>query len=99
MEENTPKIINAIIDFLNAYSNPDNVPYGQPRPFKVYQLNCFDVSFNFIFKWVIKQKEMDEILKWNNDFKVENGVLKLFIDEYRIELVASENDEDTEFGC
>lgn len=99
MEENTPKVINAITEFLNAYSNPDDVPDGQPRPIKVYQLNCFDVSFNFIFKWVIKQKEMDEILKWNNDFKLENGVLKLFTDEYRIELVASKNDEDTEFGC
>ena len=60
-------------------------------------LNCFEVSYNFIFKWIIKQEEMDEILKWNKDFKLENGVLKLYLDEYSVELVATDKDEGTEF--
>ena len=98
-EKKAPKTVEAIIDFLKAYSNPDDVPDGEGRPIKVYMLNCFEVSYNFIFKWIIKQKEMDEILKWNKDFKLESGVLKLYLDEYRIELVATDKDEETEFGC
>ena len=40
---------------------------------------------------------MDEILKWNKDFKLENGVLKLYLDQYSIELVVTDKDEGTEF--
>lgn len=94
-----PDVINSILTFLKAYSNPDNVPDGEGKPIKVYMLNCWDVSYNFIFKWVIKQREMDEILEWNKDFKLENNVLKLFLGgDYRIELVVGK-DEETEYGC
>jgi len=97
-EKKTPKVIEAVIEYLKAYSNPDDEK-GEYISIKVYQLICFEVSYNFIFKWIIKQKEMNEILEWNKNFKLENGVLKLYLDEYRIELVATDKDEETEFGC
>jgi hypothetical protein len=87
-EKKAPRVIEAIIDYVESYNNPDRVE-GNSLPIKSYHLNCYDVSYDFMFKWIIQQTEMDEILEWNKDLKLQNGVLKFSIGDDVIELVAN----------
>lgn len=86
LEKEAPRVIQAVLDYIESYNNPDRIK-GNSLPIKSYHLNCYDVSFDFMFKWVIKQTEMDEILEWNKDLKLENGVLKFSIGDDVVELV------------
>ena len=99
-KKKTPEIVNAIVEYIKAYDNPDN-EQGEYKSIKVYQLNCFDVSYNFRFKWVVKQSEIDEIAAWNKELKPinEGKTLLMVLREYRIELEAAKDTSDTEFGC
>jgi len=88
MNKKTPEVIEAIVAFINAYSNPYDEK-GEARRFAIYQLNCYDVSYDFKFKWGIKQSEMDEILAWNKEFKLKDNVLLLSLGEHNVELAVS----------
>jgi hypothetical protein len=81
-----PKIIDAILAYLEAYDNPTDAK-GDTRPIQVYQLCCYDVSYEFRFKWIVKKEEIAEIKKWNPKLKIEkNGIMLLSAGNHAIEL-------------
>ena len=82
--EETPEIITKLVDFINKWNNPNELPDG-PRPIEIYQLIIYDVSYNFIFKWIIKEKELKEASAFTK-VAIENNTIRLSIGECSVEL-------------
>jgi len=83
-EEKAPEIIDKIVDFFNFWSNPDNEE-GEHVSIKQFQLRIYDVSYDFVFKWYITEKELKEVSDFTN-IPIQNDMLALGIGEYFLEL-------------
>ena len=83
-EEKAPEIINKIIEFFNFWNNPDNEE-GEYTSIKTFQLRIYDVSYDFVFKWYITEKELKEVSDFTN-IPIENNSLALGIGEHFLEL-------------
>ena len=81
-----PEIVNTIVDFFKFWQNPDGID-EEYLPIKTFQLRIYDVSMNFIFKWVISEIELKEVSEFT-EVEVINGMLSLSLGEYNIELCA-----------
>jgi len=85
VEENkAPEIIDKIVGFFNFWSNPDDEK-GEHVSIKQFQLRIYDVSYDFVFKWYITEKELKEVSDFTN-IPIENDMLALGIGEYFLEL-------------
>jgi hypothetical protein len=83
-EEKAPEIINKIVEFFNFWSNPDDEK-GEYKSIKEFQLRIYDVSCEFVFKWYITEKELQEVSDFIGN-PIENNMLSLGISEYFLEL-------------
>jgi hypothetical protein len=101
-EKKAPQIVNDIVEFVKAFCNPDDLPEDRDSsPIKVYMLNCYSPSYNFIFKWVVMQSQIEEIHKWNPELTIEpdGRTMKMVLGEYKIELYGTDDKAQTELGC
>lgn len=79
-----PKIIKTILDFFNAWENPDDDD-KEYKTIKVHHLLIYSVSPNFVFKWHIPYNDLEEAAKFVGTEIKENKIF-LSVGEYEIEL-------------
>jgi hypothetical protein len=85
-----PEIIKRLVEFINAYDNPNGVPDGKPAPITAYSLMRYTVSSirgGAAFKWYVGKKEFDSIVKYCKiKLKRNQKVLKVELtSDYKIE--------------
>jgi hypothetical protein len=61
-----PKILDDLAEFFNEYSNPENIPDGQPRKLVVsnlirYSIGVFGEAY---FKWIVEESDFVETAKF-----------------------------------
>ena len=79
-----PEILTKIVDFFKFWQNPDNSD-DEYLPIKEFQLRVFDVSYDFIFKWMVSDKDIKSVSEFTN-IEIKNNRLCLSVGEYVFEL-------------
>lgn len=82
----TPEIVTKLVDFFQFWQNPDRVE-GDTLPIKEFQLQIYSPSYNFVFKWYVEKKDIEEAANFIGvKLKKNQRVLPMSLGEYNIEL-------------
>lgn len=83
-ENNAPKIINDIVEFLNFWKNPDREE-GEYISIKEFQLQVYSPSIDFVFKWYVSEEDLKAASEFSG-IKIENKTIAFSFGEYNVEL-------------